>query len=80
MLLSTIKNAYVFGVFDCCRNEFKEVTQSHKGSIDTTTDMDDRPKETNCIFLYRCFPNETAEVSSVFAISLFKKLSEAMDQ
>ena len=62
--ISTYDKTFVFGIFDCCRNEVKEKKQATKGGPakpeddDSDEGADDAPQRraTNCIFLYRCRP------------------------
>ena len=75
MKLSQTENSFVFGIFDCCRDPIKEeqkqATRGGGGESKLGEEELDQ-RETNCMFMYRVYPNKTAAVSSVFSQALFQ--------
>ena len=75
----------MFGIFDCCRNEIKVKKQATKGAAKSDSDdsedsADDSPmRTTNCVFLYRCRPSDTASATSAMSSALCQQLNKLRD-
>ena len=71
--ISKYELTYVFGIFDCCRNEIKDKKQAKKKGLDNDSedsDDDTATRETNCVFLYRCRPSDKAFDTSAMSSAL----------
>ena len=73
--ISSYDKTFVFGIFDCCRNEVKEKKQATKGGgpdndSEGSDDDGSAARETNCVFLYRCRPSDKAFDTSAMSSAL----------
>jgi len=75
MNLSTTKNCYVLGTFDCCRAPFPT---THRGA-NAEENLEETTSPYNFIFYYGCPPNKTVPGKSTLAKAFFAKLNEKAD-
>ena len=75
MNLSTVKNSFVLGIFDCCRAPFPTTTRG----ANADEDLEETASAFNFIFYYGCPPNKTVPGKSTLAKAFFQKLRDSAD-